>query len=440
MMLIRSLPTSIDDHPKQESSRVWLLRDESESWQEPTNPLPVTKHNNKDNTLWSQVLLSSSQLSTEVNMSETSTLNYVYKRRNVLPPTSSKPTLVYKRRKVQREGSKSGSVDGDFVTDPKSKSKKCSGLHVTDSCSSSKSNLDRGSVSLLKQVDDAGECSSSSVVIMEGSKSCVSFIKQHGGLKRRVSTKIPMDSNNDVWCFKACKVCDQLAITLKMLICDLCEDAFHMSCCNPVVKKVPAGGWFCGSCSRKKLKKMETSSGKSSGNCLGPTASMLRDVTGRFRSSVRIGKEFQAEVPDWSGPLTDEISDYLEPMEVNPLERTSYQECASRKLSSLSSIGNWLQCREVVDEVDGFVCGKWRRAPLFEVQSDNWECFSSVLWDPPHADCAVPQELDTDEVLKQLKYIEMLRPRLSAKRWKSGGNKHVERKEHTADPRNTQKS
>lgn len=31
------------------------------------------------------------------------------------------------------------------------------------------------------------------------------------------------------------------------------------------------------------------------------------------------------------------------------------------------------------------------RAPLFEVQTDDWECFRSVLWDPAHADCAVPQ-------------------------------------------------
>lgn len=31
------------------------------------------------------------------------------------------------------------------------------------------------------------------------------------------------------------------------------------------------------------------------------------------------------------------------------------------------------------------------RAPLFEVQTDNWECFCAIPWDPAHADCAVPQ-------------------------------------------------
>lgn len=31
------------------------------------------------------------------------------------------------------------------------------------------------------------------------------------------------------------------------------------------------------------------------------------------------------------------------------------------------------------------------RAPLFEVQTDAWECFCAIHWDPSHADCAVPQ-------------------------------------------------
>jgi len=31
------------------------------------------------------------------------------------------------------------------------------------------------------------------------------------------------------------------------------------------------------------------------------------------------------------------------------------------------------------------------RAPFFEVQTDVWECFCAIHWDPSHADCAVPQ-------------------------------------------------
>lgn len=31
------------------------------------------------------------------------------------------------------------------------------------------------------------------------------------------------------------------------------------------------------------------------------------------------------------------------------------------------------------------------RAPLYVVQTDDWDCSCSILWDPIHADCAVPQ-------------------------------------------------
>ncbi|WVZ19023.1 hypothetical protein V8G54_006345 [Vigna mungo] len=43
------------------------------------------------------------------------------------------------------------------------------------------------------------------------------------------------------------------------------------------------------------------------------------------------------------------------------------------------------------------------------VQTNAWECFCAIHWDPSHADCAVPQELETDQVLKQLKYVEVRR-------------------------------
>ncbi|XP_068491416.1 uncharacterized protein [Phaseolus vulgaris] len=63
--------------------------------------------------------------------------------------------------------------------------------------------------------------------------------------------------------------------------------------------------------------------------------------------------------------------------------------------------------------------GGFTWAPFFEVQTDVCECFCAIHWDPSHADCAVPQELETDQVLKQLKYVEVLRPRVAARRKKS---------------------
>lgn len=41
------------------------------------------------------------------------------------------------------------------------------------------------------------------------------------------------------------------------------------------------------------------------------------------------------------------------------------QELKSNKPSKLGSIGNWLQCKELIDgegeSANGTICGKWRR-------------------------------------------------------------------------------
>ncbi|KAL4556389.1 hypothetical protein LXL04_039040 [Taraxacum kok-saghyz] len=410
MMLVQSSIdslrlSSVPDLGKQEMLCVWIPG--NQSWQEHPNATPVTK----DETSSSRNFLSSSQLSTEGDMPETSKPNLVYKRKKT--GERSKPTIVYKRKKVQNV---------------------C--------CSSSKSYMELGSVSLKQQqVDDVGECSSSVVVKKDVSEtnSCMVFLGNHLVLERRTFNK-PTDFENDICSLRACKICEQSSLTLKMLICDTCEEWFHMYCCNPVVKKIPVGDWFCRDCLRKKFKKMkEASSEKSPKGYFGLIVAMLRDVDS-YKSDVRIGEDFQAEVPDWSGPFPDQLNNYSEPepSDLNHANCATYQEWDSSKLSRLGSIGNWVQCRQIVDRQNGrIVCGKWRRAPLFEVQSDDWECFSSVHWDPTHADCAVPQEICTDQVLKQLKYIEMLRPRLSPKRWKLGVCKGVDGEEHI---RNTQKS
>ncbi|PPR81091.1 hypothetical protein GOBAR_AA39624 [Gossypium barbadense] len=162
-----------------------------------------------------------------------------------------------------------------------------------------------------------------------------------------------------------------------------------------------------------------------------PIELMLRD-TEPYRTSVRIGKGFQAEIPDWSGPIDNDVDNIGEPLELDPSEFTDFRGANCNKSSKLSLIGNWLQCREFIEGVGGTkgticgkwrgsncnkssklslignwlqcrefiegvggtkgtICGKWRRAPLLEVQTDNWECFCCVQWDPSLADCSVPQ-------------------------------------------------
>ncbi|XP_058068156.1 uncharacterized protein LOC131217276 isoform X2 [Magnolia sinica] len=242
---------------------------------------------------------------------------------------------------------------------------------IDDSCCSSKSNVEHGLAFVKIEEDEAAECSSSDIVVTE--------LLRKNPLEKDLSISADACAFVDILgidasCSQPCKICGILDKPLKMLICDLCEEAFHLSCCNPRVKKIPVDEWYCQSCIRKRPKPLfETTTGGISSNIMGEMSEyrkkflrsgggiisfMLKD-TEPYTTGVRIGKAFQADVPDWSGRISE--------------------------------------------------------APLFEVQTDDWDCSCAVLWDPIHSDCAVPQELGTEEVLMHLKYIEVLRPRLAAK-------------------------
>ncbi|KAJ7961738.1 PHD-finger protein [Quillaja saponaria] len=313
---------------------------------------------------------------------------------------------------------------------------------LNDSCSSSKSKL----VSDFREteMDETGECSSSSIMGMDimskdlsGKDFCIHILRSEGLLGGAFHAETgsvggDTDTNSSSFCFRSCKICGHLDTSLNLLICDNCEKAFHPSCFGPRFKKLPVDEWFCHSCLKKKRKILKEKIATKPPSIIGemercrevlakgelnPIELMLKD-TEPYTTSVRVGKGFQADVPDWSGPLKSDDGALAELLEQDPSETM----WSPRKPSRLSSIGNWLQCQQVSDGAggaNGTICGKWRRAPLFEVQSGDWECFCAVHWDPAHADCAVPQELETDRVLKQLKYIEMLRPQLNAKQRKS---------------------
>lgn len=314
---------------------------------------------------------------------------------------------------------------------------------INDSCSISKSNMEIVSDSIETGMDDTGECSSSSVLVIDvpweglaAKDFCIKILRGHGLLggdshADTIASQAQAATSGDNCSSRSCKICGHLDSSSNMLICDHCEEAFHPSCLIPRMKNLPIDEWFCHSCIKKKQKvlkeriirsspninsEMELGRSTSENGGLNPILLMLNDSE-PSTSGVRVGKGFQAEVPEWSGPIRSDDDDRAEPMEIGCSESCLHQMNLKRA-TRLSSIGNWLQCQEVVDRVKGTICGKWRRAPLFEVQTDNWECFCAIHWDPAHADCAVPQELETDQVLKQLKYIEMLRPRLAAKRSK----------------------
>ncbi|KAK9097504.1 hypothetical protein Sjap_023001 [Stephania japonica] len=309
--------------------------------------------------------------------------------------------------------------------------------NLNDSCSSSKSNMKFGTSSQKTDKYEAGECSSSDILAREDETvsekdRCISILRNYGLLEGALSVRSCASADslarkNDDHQSLVCKTCGRSGNPLDMLICDNCEDAFHVSCCNPRIKSIPIDEWYCHPCSAKRPKLLqETAAAKSSNarngvlECrsktsksrLNPIESMLKDPE-PYVTGARIGKAFQAEVPEWSGPISDNSNYFDELLEMDPKECGCLYGLTTIKPSNKNSIGNWLQCQEVLDddtgnEVEGTICGKWRRAPLFEVQTDDWDCSCAVLWDPLHSDCAVPQ----------------LRPRLAARKRKQNQSKN----------------
>jgi len=48
-----------------------------------------------------------------------------------------------------------------------------------------------------------------------------------------------------------CKVCRRKTDPDMMLLCDGCDNAYHMYCLKPKLKTIPEGEWFCPECKPK---------------------------------------------------------------------------------------------------------------------------------------------------------------------------------------------
>lgn len=123
-----------------------------------------------------------------------------------------------------------------------------------------------------------------------------------------------------------CKICDSLEDSTSTLICDICEESFHMSCCNPRVVSIPKDDWYCTACRRKRKKLVinpcigsrENLGGLKFRSCL-PVKGvreknigekgdifryMLQDSVA-YTTQVRIGKNYQADIPIWTGEVME---------------------------------------------------------------------------------------------------------------------------------------
>lgn len=172
---------------------------------------------------------------------------------------------------------------------------------------------------ILDKKNDA-ECSSSNIGPTESSTEyvsprdlCIAILIKDGLInesRTRMTDKEEF-TDNDANPLLACNSCGCFEHSLKMLICDSCEAAFHLSCCIPCIKELPTDEWYCAPCLCKKPKSLY---GKLLEGRIKPSRNtnprphgmshieyMLRDAE-PYVTGVRIGRDFQAEVPEWSGP------------------------------------------------------------------------------------------------------------------------------------------
>ncbi|CAM9530650.1 unnamed protein product [Discosporangium mesarthrocarpum] len=52
---------------------------------------------------------------------------------------------------------------------------------------------------------------------------------------------------------KGCMVCEKNDYQTEIVLCDSCDEEYHIFCLKPPLKYVPPGDWFCPSCSDRAM-------------------------------------------------------------------------------------------------------------------------------------------------------------------------------------------
>ncbi|KAL2467789.1 PHD finger protein EHD3-like [Forsythia ovata] len=50
---------------------------------------------------------------------------------------------------------------------------------------------------------------------------------------------------------RTCRCCGEKSDGRNGLVCDSCEEMYHVSCIEPAVKEIPLRSWYCANCSAK---------------------------------------------------------------------------------------------------------------------------------------------------------------------------------------------
>ncbi|KAH9330876.1 hypothetical protein KI387_002984, partial [Taxus chinensis] len=258
-------------------------------------------------------------------------------------------------------------------------------------------------------------------------KWCISILKDNGSLGSFSQIQGDVECPGivgDGIVDKKCKTCNHLE-DRECLICDMCEESFHVSCLKHKVKVKDVEDFYCSTCKIKRKICPFNCPKKCKFSCL---LNKMLDAKVEHNNRVRMGSQYQAYIPEHKGQNSESLESPLVGVTVSLEEKIREKEQADANLKNntwekgwkptnslpQSSNENWLQCQAIIYMKgekcrDGktakrhFFCEKWRRAPLSEVQTDKWDCSCAVVWDPHHADCFVPQELETEEIERRMK-------------------------------------
>ncbi|KAL5072926.1 hypothetical protein RYX36_011910 [Vicia faba] len=115
-------------------------------------------------------------------------------------------------------------------------------------------------------MDNTRECFSSDVIGMDATsedlkekETCFNILGSHVFLRGDIVTDNVVSIEDVVtigsnYCSRSCKICGHVGNSVKMLLCDHCEDSYHPCCYNSRLERIPIDDCFCHSCCNKRQK------------------------------------------------------------------------------------------------------------------------------------------------------------------------------------------
>jgi hypothetical protein len=227
-------------------------------------------------------------------------------------PTPNGDGFFYKRRRLSKGGvavlQEKGLQDqsSDFVR----------GLNKCTTSTSLAKALERGNIrSKSTKSAHAQKISQGALAHVACKKLCLSILNDAALLgDHHIFSQTFNGKDISIIASLPCKACGKFEESSKMLICDCCEAAYHLSCCKTFSKNLGEDedwfDWYCLACSLSKQATRSSCEGETSGEgrsiLTNPIQTMLVDKRS-YRTAVRIGENFQADVPNWLGPVNEYV-------------------------------------------------------------------------------------------------------------------------------------